>query len=277
MRSNGLGIRLSLAAFLAFSPMALPSAQAEDCVRTVRALSDFSIRGDAWLWWSRAEGQYARDSEPAVGSVLVFKRSGRLNRGHVSLVSRIVDSRTIEVDHTWLDGQGVQRNMRVIDVSGRGDWSKVRVWHEPSDQLGLRTYATYGFILPDGMQPQDRGPRLEYAVAPAGRGLRAKADRLTVAEHAPLTPARKPLLQTASLTRSAPVAATAGAAAAERTTVATVLPAVKPAQRRTETAAPAVRVTARMEVARADAKPAVLPRRKPNQPAANRQVASADR
>ncbi|WP_051341563.1 CHAP domain-containing protein [Azospirillum halopraeferens] len=277
MRSNGLGIRLSLAAFLAFSPMIVPAAQAQDCVRTVRALSDFTIRGDAWLWWSRAEGQYARDTRPAAGSVLVFKRSGRLNRGHVSLVSRVIDSRTIEVDHTWLDGEGLRRNMRVMDVSGRGDWSTVRVWHEPSAQWGLRTYPTYGFILPDGTEPQRTGPRMEYAVAPSGRAPRGRDVQARIAEAAiPVVPARKPLLHTAAVPApTAPVAAPAAAPV----TVATVLPGVKPGSR------PAAAVTT-AAAAPADARPVtvaalpptVQPARKPVRTGAgSHQVASAER
>ncbi|HEY0833548.1 MAG TPA: CHAP domain-containing protein, partial [Azospirillum sp.] len=159
---------------MAFVPAVIPTtAQAEDCVRVVRAISDFTIQGDAWTWWAHASGRYAQSSQPAAGSVLVFKRSGRLNRGHVSLVSRVIDRRTIEVDHSWLGGRGLRRDMRVVDVSAHNDWSAVRVWHEPGDTLGMRSYPTYGFILPHGARPQhvDAEPRL--AVAPAGRAARA--------------------------------------------------------------------------------------------------------
>ncbi|MGQ9371049.1 CHAP domain-containing protein [Azospirillum sp. A39] len=246
--------------------MAVPAAHAEDCVRTVRAISDFTIHGDAWLWWSRAEGRYARDDDPAVGSVLVFKRSGRLNRGHVSLVSRVVDSRTIEVDHTWLDGAGLKRHMRVRDVSARGDWSRVRVWHDPTDSWGLRTYPTYGFILPDGMEPGNAAPKLEYAVLPTGRGPRAASARPQVADLAPVLPERKPMLQTASL--SLPSASLPS----------TILPPAKPGTAKAAPAgakAPASRpAVAKAEIAKADA--AVRPGRKPHRAAAA-QVASADR
>lgn len=194
MRTNGLGIRLSLAAFLVLSPMTIPAANALDCVRVVRSISDFTLQGDAWMWWARAEGRYARDAAPADGSVLVFKRAGRLGRGHVSLVSDVIDRRTIEVDHSWLDGRGLRRGMRVLDVSARNDWSMVRVWHEPTGQLGMRVYPTYGFILPDGAKPKrlDQEPR--YVVAPPGRGARS-ATKLVVASAPPMVrPGHKPTM-----------------------------------------------------------------------------------
>lgn len=158
MRSKGIALCASFAAFIALSPFTISQAQAQDgdCVRTLRSISDFEIRGDAWTWWNTAADQYERDKRPALGSVLVFKRSQRLGRGHVSLVSHIIDRRTIEVDHSWLDGRGLRRNMRVVDVSPRNDWTAVRVWHEPSDQLGLRVYTTYGFILPEGEEAEIR-------------------------------------------------------------------------------------------------------------------------
>ena len=192
MRTNGLRIRLSLAAFLAIAPIAVPVAQAEDCVRIVRAISDFRIQGDAWMWWNRAEGQYARDTAPADGSVLVFKRAGRMSRGHVSLVSNIIDRRTIEVDHSWLDGRGLRRGMRVVDVSPANNWSMVRVWHEPSGQMGMRVYPTYGFILPDGVKPKRQEPELRYAIAPPGRAPRDAARTVVAAAQVPVVPMFKP-------------------------------------------------------------------------------------
>jgi len=123
-------------------------AQAGNCVRYARALTHFDIRGDAWMWWQASAGRYDRGVRPTVGSVLVFKRTARLHRGHVSVVSRVIDRRTIEVDHSWLNGRGLRRGMQVIDTSPRNDWSSVRVWHEEIDQLGERVYPTYGFILP---------------------------------------------------------------------------------------------------------------------------------
>lgn len=163
MRLKTFAIGLSVCALIALvapaSEAARPGQRVRsaagwgDCVRTVRALSDFTIRGDAWMWWQNAAGQYVRDSRPTAGSVLVFKRTASMGRGHVSLVSKVVDSRTVLVDHTWIAGRGIKRGMQVIDVSANNDWSAVRVWHGPTDQLGQRVYPTYGFIQPDGGKP----------------------------------------------------------------------------------------------------------------------------
>lgn len=179
MRPSGIAVSLSFAALIALSPLVALPAAAQDCVRTVRAISDFTIRGDAWTWWNHAAGQYDRENHPAVGSVLVFKKTGHMRRGHVSLVSAVIDRRTIEVDHTWIDGDGLRRGMRVVDVSKGNDWSAVRVWHEPTDQLGLRVYTAYGFIMPEGEEAPSRGRVLDagdrgmdagFTVTPHGRG-----------------------------------------------------------------------------------------------------------
>ncbi|MBP2230171.1 hypothetical protein J2847_003474 [Azospirillum agricola] len=195
------------------SPLAATPAAATDCVRTVRAISDFTIRGDAWTWWNHAAGQYDRDNHPAVGSVLVFKKTGHMRRGHVSLVSAVIDRRTIEVDHTWIDGDGLRRGMRVVDVSKGNDWSAVRVWHEPTDQLGLRVYTAYGFILPEGEEAPKRGRVLDagdrgmdsgFTVSPQGRGAKRGEPRIVEASlakgHAVGVPGRKPQVLTAALT-----------------------------------------------------------------------------
>jgi hypothetical protein len=79
----------------------------------------------------------------------VFRRSSRLPSGHVSVVSRLVGSRQIEVTQAnWVPNE-VDEDQLVVDVSEENDWSAVRVWYPPVSQLGASTYATYGFILPD--------------------------------------------------------------------------------------------------------------------------------
>ncbi|WP_042696025.1 CHAP domain-containing protein [Azospirillum sp. B506] len=209
MRQRGTAIGLSFAALIALSPLTVSTAAAQDgdCVRTVRSISDFTIRGDAWTWWDHAAGQYDREHRPAVGSVLVFKRTGHMRRGHVSLVSAVIDRRTIEVDHSWLDGDGLRRGMRVVDVSRNNDWSSVRVWHEPTDQLGLRVYAAYGFIMPDGESDAPRGGRMldagdrgmdqGFASSPRGRA-KSTGPRMMEASlhpqkgHSVSVPGRKP-------------------------------------------------------------------------------------
>ena len=34
----------------------------------------------------------------------------------------------------------------MVDVSPNGDWSQVKVWNDPSHNLGGTIYPTYGFI-----------------------------------------------------------------------------------------------------------------------------------
>lgn len=266
MRWKGIALCVSFAALVALNPLTIAQAQAQDgdCVRTVRSISDFEIRGDAWTWWNAAASQYERDQRPALGSVLVFKRSPRLGRGHVSLVSHIVDRRTIEVDHSWLDGRGLRRNMRVVDVSPRNDWSAVRVWHEPSDQLGMRVYTTYGFILPEGEAPETSradssgsGIGSVFSVSPQGRSTPkpAGSPRLMEASlkgQAVAIPGRKPQVLTASLSLS-------GKAAAARADQPVVTAAVLPSRKPTQPAAQKGVVT----VASTDGVRAVLPPRKP--------------
>lgn len=187
MRVKGFAIGIAASAFLVMSPLSSAHAQYGDCVRTVRAISDFTIQGDAWMWWQRAaDSSYQRDNRPALGSVLVFKRSPRMGRGHVSLVSALIDRRTIEVDHSWINGRGLRRGMLVSDVSPNNDWSMVRVWHEPTDQMGQRVYPAYGFILPAGQRGRGdvieaSAPSEHYSVAPVGRGP-VRQTRVVVAD-----------------------------------------------------------------------------------------------
>lgn len=131
------------------------TAQAQHCVRTVRSLSDFTIRGNAWTWWNRAADHgYARGHRPEPGSVLVFGRQGRLPQGHVSLVTAIIDERTILVHHTWSQGAEIEASVEVVDVSDANDWSSVRVWHSQTDTLGTSSLRISGFIYPRNAHPQ---------------------------------------------------------------------------------------------------------------------------
>jgi hypothetical protein len=196
-------------------------AQAQMCVHYARMLTNFQIQGDAWTWWQGAVGHYQRGVRPAVGSVLVFRRTDRLESGHVSVVSRVIDNRTILVDHSWLEGSGLHRGMKVVDTSSGNNWSAVRVWYEPSDNLGLRTYPTFGFIYPHDAGPGDRSAPLTVAALgdrdddgdndrdgahqPRSRIVlnHGGSEHLTVAFH----PGHKPLMMLARAA-AAPLAAT---------------------------------------------------------------------
>ncbi len=144
-------IALSLAVLLLAVP-AVEASQWGGCVRYVRDRTGISIFADAWGWWDGAAGRFERGSEPAVGAIMVFRRGDTLRLGHVSLVSRIVDSRTVLVDHNW-GRAGIIRNHRVIDTSPNNDWSTVRVWHNPSDTPGIYNYRLSGFVYPDTVPP----------------------------------------------------------------------------------------------------------------------------
>jgi surface antigen len=139
------GFLSTLAAFAEASP---PSHV--NCVQYVRANSAIRLSGDAWTWWRKAQGKYRTGSKPRAGSVLVFRQTNKMRHGHVAVVARVIDARTIAIDHAnWAPRNGdkgrVALSVLVRDASARNNWSEVRVWHEPSDSFGY-PYKTYGFI-----------------------------------------------------------------------------------------------------------------------------------
>lgn len=118
------------------------------CAPFARELSGIALYGDAADWWEAAAGRYDRDVRPVPGSVLVFRRGARLPSGHVSVVSRVLGAREIEViQANWVPAE-LDRDQRVVDVSETNDWSRIRVWWPPVNGLGAYAYAAYGFILP---------------------------------------------------------------------------------------------------------------------------------
>ncbi len=118
------------------------------CVPFARELSVLAIYGDAYQWWARAAGRFARGHRPALGAVLVFRARPRMPLGHVSVVTGMVAPRQILVTQAnWVSGQ-LGRDQLVVDISPRNDWSRVRVWWPPTGTLGITDYATDGFILP---------------------------------------------------------------------------------------------------------------------------------
>lgn len=124
-----------------------------ECVPFARLASGIQIYGDAWTWWGAAEDKYRRGTVPSIGAVLVFRQSSRLRLGHVAVVSRVLTPRVVMVTHAnWSRLNGarghVERDVTLTDVSPRGDWSQVRVFHRDSDGLGASTYPVYGFIYP---------------------------------------------------------------------------------------------------------------------------------
>lgn len=118
------------------------------CVPYARSISDVALRGDAWTWWKAAEGVYERGSAPEVGAIIVMSRSKTMSRGHVGMVTKIVNSREIQIDHAnWKRGE-VHLGALVRDVSDANDWSAVQVWYPPIDGYGTGIHKVSGFIYP---------------------------------------------------------------------------------------------------------------------------------
>ena len=126
-------------------------AESWQCAPFARFMSGISLFGDAWTWWEQAANKYTRGFTPTSGSVLVFKPYGAMSRGHVAVVSQVLTDRIIQVTHAnWSPVNGargtVEKDVTVVDVSTAGDWSQVKVWYDPSGNLGNTVYPTYGFI-----------------------------------------------------------------------------------------------------------------------------------
>jgi hypothetical protein len=117
------------------------------CVPYARDVSGIDIHGNAWTWWDQASGLYERGQQPRVGAVLAFRATSAMPFGHVAVVSQIVDSRHLLLDHANWSGPGrIEHAALAEDVSEAGDWSSVRVWYAPAGGLGSRTNPVYGFI-----------------------------------------------------------------------------------------------------------------------------------
>jgi surface antigen len=138
------------------------------CVPFAREVSGIDIRGNAWTWWSQAEGRYERGQEPKIGSVMSFKKTGKNPYGHVAMVSAIVSDREVLLTHAnWSRRGGIERDVRAVDVSAAGDWSQVKVWYAPNGGLGTSTYPVNGFIYQDGGSDENwAAPMMAKAEAP---------------------------------------------------------------------------------------------------------------
>lgn len=120
------------------------------CVPYARQVTGIDVKGNAGSWWANAAGIYERGSRPEPGSIMSFRATGRMRLGHVAVVARVIDSRTVEIDHANWAGPGatkggIARGIPVIDVSEYNDWSAVRVGLGHSGDYGS-VYPTYGFI-----------------------------------------------------------------------------------------------------------------------------------
>ena len=158
----------AVAATIATSGFFSAPASAEpywQCVTFARFFSGIQIFGDAWTWWQGAMGKYARGTTPETGAVLVFKKTGSMTRGHVAVVSQVLTDRIVQITHAnWSPINGrrgqVENDVTMIDVADEGDWSQVKVWYGPLQNLGGSIYPTYGFVYKDKL-----GQGMTYASA----------------------------------------------------------------------------------------------------------------
>lgn len=152
----------AVAATLIFFSAGAGEARAADtywqCVTFARMFSGIQIFGDAWTWWEKASGKYAKGFTPETGAVLVFKPVGKMTRGHVAVVSQVLTDRIVQITHAnWGGSRGkVEEDVTIVDVSSKGDWSEVKVWYGPSRDLGTTVYPTYGFIYKAGKDAANR-------------------------------------------------------------------------------------------------------------------------
>lgn len=121
------------------------------CVPYARMVTGMEVSGNAAMWWYNAAGSYLRGNRPEPGSVLVFRATGGMRLGHVSVVERVVNSREILIHHSNWGGPGIRRgavmrSVSVIDASDNNDWTAVRVQVGHDTANYGRTNPTYGFI-----------------------------------------------------------------------------------------------------------------------------------
>ncbi|MFN3845979.1 MAG: CHAP domain-containing protein [Paracoccaceae bacterium] len=121
------------------------------CVPFARTASGVDLKGNAGTWWKAAAGVYDRGPQPETGAVMVFAPSNQSRLGHVAVVSEVVSDRMILIDHANWHRNKISLKMPVIDVSAKGDWSKVRVEGTPGI-LGS-VYPVHGFVYPAPVAP----------------------------------------------------------------------------------------------------------------------------
>jgi len=168
-RTRALLSSLAFAAMVSLVPTAGAVADTYwQCVPFARLMSGIQIFGDARTWWQQAIGKYETGFTPRAGAVLCFKPTERMRLGHVAVVSQVLTDRIVQITHAnWSPIEGsrgkIEKDVTLVDVSPRGDWSEVKVWYDPSRDLGGSTYPTYGFIYPDAQARRIAGSDLNSA------------------------------------------------------------------------------------------------------------------
>jgi surface antigen len=154
-RTRTLVGSLAVAAVMCLAPVSGAFAETYwQCVPFARLVSGIQLFGDAYTWWQQAIGRYETGFTPKSGAVLCFKPTARMRLGHVAVVSQVLTDRIIQITHAnWSPIEGsrgqIEKDVTLVDVSPQGDWSEVKVWYDPSRDLGGSTYHTYGFIYQD--------------------------------------------------------------------------------------------------------------------------------
>ena len=154
-RTRALLGSLAVAVALSLAPTADAATDTYwQCARFARLMSGIQIFGDAYTWWKQAVGRYEEGFTPRTGAVLCFKPTERMRLGHVAVVSQVLTDRIVQITHAnWSPIEGsrgkIEKDVTLVDVSPQGDWSQVKVWYDPSRDLGGSTYPTYGFIYQD--------------------------------------------------------------------------------------------------------------------------------
>ncbi|MGV3769199.1 MAG: CHAP domain-containing protein [Sphingobium phenoxybenzoativorans] len=163
------GFRAAIALVLALGCLTVANpavAGVLQCAPYARQVSGIQLFGRAANWWAQADGLYDKGQEPREGAVLSFAASRAMPAGHVAVVSRIINSREVLLDHAnWSYRGGIEHDVRAIDVSPNNDWTDVRVWYGPIGDLGIRSNPANGFIYPEA----HRTPGAPTQIAALGR------------------------------------------------------------------------------------------------------------
>ena len=128
------------------------------CAPYARLITPILLRGNAWTWWKKADGQYARGNAPEIGAVMVFKRTKSMPLGHVAVVRRVINEREVWIEHANWGRHGtrsagaVSVGDRMVDLSANNDWTDVRIIH--NGNLSGRANPTYGFIYAPKVDPR---------------------------------------------------------------------------------------------------------------------------
>jgi surface antigen len=182
MNFRALAARFALVFSCVLMTSTPAAAQFWQCAPYARTISGIDIHGNANTWWSQAAGRYGRGNTPKVGAVLSFQSSGRMRLGHVAMVSGVVSDREVRLTHAnWSRRGGIERDVRAVDVSAKGDWSMVKVWYAGSGDLGTTPYAANGFIYANGAPKGDTLPPVTMAsndAATGSAGILSLVDRV---------------------------------------------------------------------------------------------------